>query len=221
MRPFQPLALVLKAAQRLSIFICSRNAGVFNACRGQGEGRKRKHAPPGKQLNEKCLKNLCKIPCACASCSLPQVSEQLICSPDAGLVFVGFYQLLAACARDFFVRPLTPRQCGPPALFNKFPLPPCTGFLELRQFHCGLGLRHELLNVDGGKGGDKRCTHPFLCQRLGGGAQCPPQPTKADDHHADRAGDGTPDPWFDPLRYLDILLLVFWRKIFSPSCDTS
>jgi hypothetical protein len=37
----------------------------------------------------------------------------------AGLGFVGFRQLSGAGARDFGVRFLTARQCGPPALFHK------------------------------------------------------------------------------------------------------
>src|SRR5215813_5309962 len=91
---------------------------------------------------------------------------------------MGAVQLSGAGARDFGVRLLTVRERGPPAFFHEFLLPPGTGFLELRQFDGGIGLRHEFLDANGGEGGDQRGIHPVLCQGLCGAAQVHPSQPK-------------------------------------------
>ena len=91
------------------------------------------------------------------------VRERLLCRTADGLGFVRFRQLSCAGARNFGVRLLTARQRGPPALFHEFLLPPCARFLELHQFDWCIGLRHELLDANGGEGGDQSGIHPVLC----------------------------------------------------------
>src|SRR5215470_3338726 len=154
----------------------------------------------------------------CESRSRRHRRKRLLDRTAEGLGFVRFRQLSGAGARDFGVRLLTTRQGGPAALFHKFLLAPCTRFLELYQFDRCIGLRQELLDANGRESGDKRRIHAFLCEGLRGAAQCPAQPTKADNHDPDSADDATPKPRFHPWWYLHIRLLGLRRKPFSPWC---
>ena len=108
--------------------------------------------------------------------------------PSYRTKFGGGYKLLGACARNFFVRYTTARERSPPTFFHHLPLLPPIGFLELRQFHLGVCLRHEPINAHGSKGGDKRRIRALVCQAFRRAAEDPSPPGKANSHHGHRAG---------------------------------
>src|SRR6266511_6371366 len=111
---------------------------------------------------------------------------------------LGLHELLGARARYPRVRRLAPARSGPAALFDELPLPPRVYLQELRVLCGRVRLLHEARDAGRGERDHHGRVGTFDRDPLGGAAEDPSHPRKADDHGCDRAADDTPNRWFEP-----------------------
>src|SRR2546426_9763231 len=111
---------------------------------------------------------------------------------------LGLHELLGARTRYPRVRRLAPARSGPAALFDELPLPPRVYLQELRELRGRVRLLHEARDAGRGERDDHGRAGTFDRDPLGGAAEDPSHPCKADDHGCDPAADHTPNRWFQP-----------------------